>query len=304
MAEKELHIVTGAFGYSGSRIAKFLLDKGYAVRTLTNSVNKANPFGNKIEVKHLNFESPEQLTESLRGGEILYNTYWVRFDLDGKTHERATRNTFVLFECAKKAGIKKIVHISITNPSLDSPYGYFRCKARIEQALINSGMPYSILRPAILFGHRDILINNIAWSLRRFPVFPVFGDGNYKIQPIYVDDLANLAVEEAAHNENRIINAIGPETFTYRQLVSKIGELIGKPRSIISVPPSLGILGAKITGWLMNDIMLTTDEVYALMDNLLYVDAPPTGKTRLTEWISTHKDELGIQYASELARRK
>ena len=76
----------------------------------------------------------------------------------------------------------------------------------------------------------DILINNIAWSLRKFPVFPVFGDGQYRLQPIYVDDLAKLAVEQGHSAQRQIIDAIGPETFTYRGLVQELGAIIGKRR--------------------------------------------------------------------------
>jgi NADH dehydrogenase len=303
MSDEPLNVVTGAFGYSGMRIAKILIDKGLPVRTLTNSTNKPNPFGEKIRVFPYSFDNPDRLVESLKGCAVLYNTYWVRFNYKTFTHEMATQNTFKLFEAAQKAGVRRIVHISITNPSLNSPIEYFRCKARIEKALIDSGISYAILRPAILFGHNDILINNIAWTLRHFPVVAIFGDGEYKLQPIFVDDLAKLAVESGMEKENRIINAIGPETFTYRELVKTIGEIIGKKRPMVSVPPILGYLGAKLTGWLMNDIVMTWDELKALMSNMLYVTSQPAGATRLTDWARENASWLGVKYASELVRR-
>jgi len=304
MANEPVHVVTGAFGYSGRRIAKLLIDRGYRVRTLTNSKNKPNPFEGKIEVYPLNFDSVDSLAESLEGTEVLYNTYWVRFKRKGVTHEIAVQNTFRLFEAAKKANVRRIVHISITNPSLDSPFEYFRGKARIEKALIDSGISYTILRPAILYGDNDILINNIAWTLRRLPVFGVFGDGKYKIQPIFVGDLAELAVESGSKNQNEIINAIGPETFIYRDLVKMIGEAIGCKRPIIGVPLLIGYIAARLTGMMMGDIMLTWDEARALTMNLLYVNAPPAGKTKLSEWVKENANTLGLKYASELAKRK
>jgi len=303
MPDEPLHIVTGAFGYSGMRIAKILIERGLNVRTLTNSVNKPNPFGDKIKVFPYNFDNFDALVESLKGCGVLYNTYWVRFNYKTFTHQMATWNTFKLFDAAKKAGVKRIVHISITNPSLNSPIEYFRCKAQIEKALIESGLSYAILRPAILFGHNDILINNIAWTLRHLPVVPVFGNGEYKLQPIYVDDLARLAVEVAGENENRIINAIGPETFTYRELIKTIGNCIGIKRPIISVPPLLGFIGAKLTGWIMNDVVMTFDELKALMANMLYVISQPAGSTKLTDWAKANASWLGVKYASEIARR-
>ena len=121
---------------------------------------------------------------------MLYNTYWVRFNYGSFSHAAAVENTLALFAAARQAGVGRVVHLSIANPSEDSPLEYFRCKARLERALRESGLSYAILRPTVLFGGQDILINNIAWMLRRLPVLGVFGDGRYRLQPIYVDDLA------------------------------------------------------------------------------------------------------------------
>jgi NADH dehydrogenase len=209
-----------------------------------------------------------------------------------------------LFDAAKQAGVRRIVHISITNPSEESPYEYFSGKAKIEKALIGSGISYAILRPAVLFGKEDILINNIAWMLRRFPVFGVFGDGNYRLQPIYVDDLAELAVEQGEGSENSIIDAIGPETFTYEELAKEIGGIIDKKRPVIYVPDSVGYCFAYLVGKMLGDITITRDEIQGLKANLLYTESPPVGKTRLTEWARENASTLGIRYSSELDRRK
>ncbi len=301
---KQKHIVTGAFGYSGKYIARRLLEKGHNIRTITNSTNRQNPFGNHVEVHPFNFDKPENLIETLKGASVLYNTYWVRFNHRMFKHADAVNNTLTLFDAAKKAGVERIVHVSITNPSLESDLEYFNGKAILEKALTESGISYSILRPAVLFGKEDILINNIAWMLRKFPIFGVFGDGNYGIQPIYVDDLAKLAVAQGEINENTIINAIGPETFTYRKLVENIGDIIGKKRPIISIPPSIGFIVAAIVGKLVGDVVVTREEIKGLLAGTLAVDSPPTGETRLTSWAQDHSESLGKNYTSELARRK
>ncbi|MHC4457993.1 MAG: Rossmann-fold NAD(P)-binding domain-containing protein, partial [Planctomycetota bacterium] len=166
------------------------------------------------------------------------------------------------------------------------------------------GISYAILRPAVLFGKEDILINNIAWALRRFPIFGVFGDGSYRLQPIYIGDLAELAVEQGESRENNIINAIGPETFTYRKLAQEIGKIIGKKRLIISIPPTLGYWAARIIGLVVRDVFVTRDEIEGLMVGTLVVDTPPVGKTHLTTWMQAHADSLGQKYTSEMARRK
>jgi NADH dehydrogenase len=181
---------------------------------------------------------------------------------------------------------------------------YFAGKARLERALRESGVSHAILRPTVLFGREDILINNIAWALRRFPVFAVFGDGSYRLQPICVEDLAALAVAEGKRTENVVINAIGPETFTYRELVQAVGNAIGRKVRMMNVSPGMGYLASCMVGWMMRDKFITREEITGLMDGLLYVDAPPAGTTRLTDWMRDYAGVLGKAYASELARRR
>ena len=299
-----LHVVTGAFGYSGKYIAGRLIDAGCRVRTLTNSTGRKNPFGDKIEVRPFNFDDYPRLVESLRGTSVLYNTYWIRFNHRLFKHADAVENTLTMFRAAKEAGVGRIVHISIANPSEDSPLEYFRGKARLERALAESGISHAILRPTVLFGKEDILINNIAWSLRRFPVFPLFGFGRYRIQPIYVDDLAKLAVHQGQSRENRTIDAVGPETFTYRELIETIARIIGRRRLIVPTLPSLAHLGSTIIGRMVGDVIITGAEIKGLMAGLLHVDSPPTGETSLRAWATKHAATLGIRYTSELARRK
>lgn len=301
--KKEIHAVTGAFGYSGKSIARRLLNDGHEVITLTNSWKRKNPFGDRIKAHPFHFDEPEKLTESLQGVSVLYNTYWVRFNHKAFTFAEAVRNTETMFRAAKEAGVQKIVHVSITNPSANSPLEYFSGKARLEQALMDSGISCSILRPGVLFGKEDILINNIAWAVRHIPLAIVFGDGEYKLQPMHVDDLAALAVQQGKETGNSIINAIGPETFTYRELLTTVAEIINKRRPVVSVPPAIGHLTGWVAGKFLNDVLITRDEIKGLMDNLLYVDSPPTGKTKLTDWAKENADSLGWKYSNELTRR-
>lgn len=300
-----LHVVTGAFGYSGRYITRRLLAAGYRVRTLTNRPPRSELFEHPIEVHPLAFDDPRRLTESLRGADVLYNTYWVRFEQAGVTFDQAVRNTLRLFEAARAAGVRRLVHVSITNPSENSPLPYFRGKARLERALRQSDLSWAILSPALLFGGADILINNIAWCLRHLPVMAVFGDGLYRIQPIHVDDLARLAVELGQRNEPILLHALGPETFTYRGLLQQLGEILDCPRPLIRVSAETGARVAKLLGWFLDDVLLTREEILGLMEGRLAVDGePPTGQIRLTDWARQNAATLGIHYHSELARRR
>lgn len=297
-------VVTGAFGYLGKCIARRLLDAGQEVVTLTNSVRRDNPFGGRIPAYPFHWDQPDQLAAALEGARVLYNTYWIRYPFGGLTHECVLEQTKTLFGAARQAGVARIVHISIANPSTSSPLPYFRNKALAEEALAATGLSYAILRPTVLFGNEDILINNIAWTLRRVPVFGVFGNGRYRVQPIHVEDLAALAVEQGGQMDDVTLDAAGPETYAFKDMAAMIARTLGLRRLIVPVPASVGLAVGGIVGRVMGDVLLTRDEAAGLMAELLCVDTPPAGTTRLSVWAAEHADELGRHYASELARRK
>jgi NADH dehydrogenase len=303
MAEQTV-AVTGAFGYSGKYMARRLLAQGQRVITLTNSVDRENEFNGRIPAYPFSFDDVERLTAVLQGVDVLYNTYWVRFNHKTFRHADAVQNSLTLFAAAKAAGVRRVVHVSITNPDEASPLEYFRGKAVLERGLRETGLSYAILRPTVLFGPEDILINNIAWMVRHLPLFGVFGNGRYRLQPIHVDDLAALAVAQGALTENVVLDAIGPETFTYRQLVQVVAAAMGKKRPIVSVPPRLGLWVGQLVGRLVDDVVITPEEIEGLMADLLVVDAPPAGETRLSVWAQEHGATLGRRYTSELARRR
>jgi NADH dehydrogenase len=302
MAQRDVHIVTGAFGYSGRYIAGLLLEKGKRVRTLTGHPNRANPFGDQVEAVPFNFEDPKALAAALRGTSVLYNTYWIRFAHAQLNFEQAVANSQILIRAAAEAGVRRIVHLSITNPSEDSPFPYFRGKAVVERTLIESGLSYVILRPTVLFGKEDILINNIAWMLRRLPVFGIFGRGDYRIQPVYVADLAALAVERGEQDDNAILDAVGPETYTFEELVRLVARHIGSGARIAHMPPWLGLAAGRLAGLLLRDVTITRDEIGGLMANLLVSNSPATCPTRFSAWLKGHRTQLGLRYASELKR--
>ena len=295
-------LVTGAFGYSGSYLARRLLEAGTPVRTLTQHPDPAHPLANRVEVAPLDFSRPDELAGNMAGAAVLYNNYWVRFSRGQRTHQQAVANTRILVRSAAQAGVRRIVHISITNPSLDSSLSYFRGKAEMEQIVRDSGLSYAILRPALLFGGRDVLINNIAWLLRHFPVFAVPGDGAYRLQPIHVEDLAALAADAGRRSDDLVMDAVGPEIFTYDELVRTVAASVGRRARLVHLPPAMLGLAAWGLGVLVRDVVLTREEIRGLMDGLLVSSQPPTGATRLSDWLRENASSVGTIYANELAR--
>jgi len=297
-----MDVVTGAFGYIGKYIARTLLSSGNKVKTITTHTQKENPFENQVKAYPYHFDAPDLLIQNLKGCDTLFNTYWVRFTYGKCSFEKALENTKILFECAKKAEIKKIVHISVTNVSETDELPYYRGKALQEKALKESGVPYSIIRPTLVYGKEDILVNNMAWMLRVFPVFPIFGSGEYIVQPVFVEDLASIAVNIAKDSNSSIIDAIGAESFTFKDLIKLMATKMGINVRFIHVNPALGILAGKIIGLFVKDVVLTKDELQGLMLNKLCSNQIPNGKTLFSKWLNENRESIGNKYTSELNR--
>lgn len=299
MAESQLDVVTGAFSYSGAAISRELLSRGRRVRTLTGHPDRA-PEGTEIAVRPLNFGDQAELTSSLRGAHTLYNTYWVRFAHGQVTHEVAVRNNRILFSAAAEAGVRRIVHVSITHPSLSSADSYFRGKAEVEQALAVSGVPHAIARPAILFGGNGVLVNNIAWLLRRLPVFAIGGRGDYRVRPVHVGDLAGLCADLGERADTVTVDAVGPQSLPFREMVTTVKDAVGSRTVILPVPGAVIPPLAAVLNLALRDTLLTAGEYRAMAAGLADSDAPATGSTVFTDWVRKHGSELGHRYANEL----
>jgi uncharacterized protein YbjT (DUF2867 family) len=298
-----LDLVTGAFSYSGSHIARRLLGAGHRVRTLSFHPKRPHPLQGSVEPLPYRFDDPAALARSLDGVGTLYNTYWVRFDHGQTTYAQAIERSRVLFAAAREAGVERVVHLSITNPSLDSPLAYFRGKALVERALAETAVAHSIVRPTLIFGgENEVLLNNIAWILRRAPLFAVPGSGAYPVQPVHVEDLARICTEAALAEGNALLDAAGPEILPFAELAALIRLATGARAPILHVPASVMRLAAKALGALVRDVVLTPEEIDGLVAGLLVSAEPPRGQIRLTSWLEDAGASIGRRYANELQR--
>lgn len=299
----EVNVVTGAFSHTGKYITQQLLSKGEGVRTLTRNPDRKSPFGDQVPASPFNFDRPSDIIESLKGATTFYNTYWVRFPYGESTFEKAVENTKVLIEAAEAAGVQRFVHISITNAAEDLPFPYFKAKAFLERTISQSRLSYAIIRPTVIFGTESILINNIAWLLREFPIFAIPGSGDYRLQPVFVEDVAEIAINAAHQDKNMIIDAVGPETHTFEELVRLIANKIHSKARIIHLRPKQAFFLSRVVGYMVKDTLLTGDELEGLMANLLVSSGSPTGKMRLSDWLEQNAGRVGTRYSPSGLKR-
>jgi NADH dehydrogenase len=301
MGESRVDLVTGAFSFTGSYLARLLLERGIGVRTLTGHAERRAQFDARIEALPYAFDDHAALVRSLEGVHTFYNSFWVRFNHGERTYTWAVKSTKRLFRAAIDAGVERFVHVSIANPTLESPLAYYSGKAELERTLVSSGLSYAIIRPTLLFGPGGILINNIAWLLRHFPIFALMGDGKYRLQPVFVEDLARLMLAAGEEGPDLIWDAAGPETYAYRDLVEMIRVGIASRARLLSLPPAVAGWLAGVVGWFVRDVIITREEVEGLLGELLISHEPARCETSLREWIEKNRDQLGCRYLSELA---
>lgn len=293
-------LVTGAFGNIGGAIAERLLSNGRSVRTLTGSRVAGKQ---AIDVRPFEFDDPAAVRGAFEGVNTFYNTFWVRTGDRSGQYDLAIERSRILIEAAAVAGVERIVQMSVIKPSPESPYAYFRAKAEVERLARSTGVPVACVRPALVFGPDAPLFENLAWILRRAPLFGVAGDGSYRVRPVHVDDVADLCVDLGSRSNDVTVDAVGPERPTYIDMVRALRDAIGCRTRIVRMNPRLVLASSRIMGIVLKDDLVTRDELLSTMEGIADSDEPATGSVLLSEWLRTEGPELGLRYHNERRRR-
>lgn len=223
--------ITGAHSFTGRYVAEILLGKGASIVNLTNHPNRNWKIHSPRITDHQLLFQKEHLVNTLKGCDALVQTYWVRFDDTlGISRETVTQNSKLLIDCAREAGVKKVVFTSHTQTSVDSPFPYIREKAKVEKYLKESGLGWGIVKPCAIFGRtpeESIMINNMCYLIKRFPFFPLPGDGNYYFQFVHAQDMAELIVGCLQSDKNYEIDAVGPDKVSFKAIVEHCAKTFG-----------------------------------------------------------------------------
>ncbi|MBI5486653.1 MAG: NAD(P)H-binding protein [Deltaproteobacteria bacterium] len=292
-------VITGAFSYIGAAAARELRRRGWTVHTLTN--RRTPPHSRHVTFAKLLFH-PDHLAAELRGADVFVNTYWIRLPHAGDDFHTAVRNNRMLVDAAVRARVGRLVHVSVSNASLDSRLGYYRGKAEVDAAVRACGLPHAIVRPTLVVGPADVLTSNIAWFLRRFPVFPVPDGGGYRLQPVTLDDTGRIVADAAESSADLDVDAAGQDIVTFREYVELVARACHVKCAIIGAPGRLALAGIRLVELFLGDTVLAREELAGLEQELLVSRAPPLGTERVDAWLLAHGAALGRSYVNDRRR--
>ena len=296
-APARFDVVTGAYAQTGAAIAAILARQGRAVRTLTRARPGPDPPYPVIDPSL----DDEAMVAALRGCEVVYSTLWARFGARGGFAPLVEHNLRIA-RAAREAGARRWVQVTVANLDKGRGLPYWDGKAELEAGLRAVGIPCSFVRPTLVFGPDDTLVNNAAWAMRHLHALPLAGPGRHRVRPVFVGDLAALCVRHGGLEGQQAQDAVGPETFTYRELMATVREALGVRAALVRLPRRAAWLAGKLGRPFVRDTVLTWNEVRSLERELYWTDGPATGPTRFSAWVRANADGLGRRWRSQRKR--
>ncbi len=267
--------VTGANGFVGRHVIPRLRARGHDVRALISERPGAEkelpgPDGGMLDVRRADVRKPESLRGAFDGIDAVIHTVAVPTERKQTFAEVNVAGVAHVIAEARRAGVRRIVHMGALGADPASPYPYLRSKGEGEALVTGSGIAYVVLQPSLLFGEGDDFFPRLAFSLM-FPVVPVPGDGKARFQPLHVDDIAEALVAAVERPEISGVHQIGgAEPVTYDEMLAETMRATGKRRPTLHVPVPLMKPPAVLMGLVMSDPPVTVAQL-----DLLAVDNTP-----------------------------
>lgn len=257
--------VLGAGGFIGTYLALNLIQMGYRLSLLSHRKDPdfISPRG-QIETHQGSIEDEKSLVNCFRACEMVYHLVGIIAETKTKTFQKTVADgTAKVVSAAKKTGVNKLFYLSALGAAENAETRYHQSKWQAEQHVTNSGLDYVIFRPSIVYGVEDKFINMIARMIRRSPLVPIIGDGKYKLQPVYVEELCAV-MAMASKKESacgRIFDIGGPEQLTYLEIVDIIKRTLNLKRGTVHIPLALARMAAYILERILKPAPLTRDQL-------------------------------------------
>ena len=265
--KKELMIaITGATGFVGSEVVKQARADGHPVRAIVRDPQRAQWLTDEYgaELFHGNVLYGPSLEGSMTGVHCVIHLVGIINEWRESTFQRVhVEATVNVLEAAKKAGVKRYIHMSALGTRANARSRYHQTKWGAEEAVRKSGLAWTIFRPSMIYGPHDISINVLAKLLRRSPFMPVFGSGNAKIQPVSIENVAKAFVAAIKNDETigRTYDLCGPEAFTWNELYDKLMKLQGIRRVKLHLPLPIAMAEAAVLEKLLSNPPFNRDKV-------------------------------------------
>ena len=270
-------LVTGATGFVGRHVVPCLVESGHAVRILARGPVRQHLLPDGVEVSYASLTDQEGLEAALSGIDAVVHLVAIIRERGEATFDSVNHlGTARLVKAALSAGVSRFVLMGAIGAVDDPRFPYLQSKWRGEQALIQSGIPYTILRGSIIFGEGDEFINTLGGLVRVFPLVPVIGGGNVRFQAVHVEDVAHSIARtlELDETKNRIIEIGGPEHITYDGILDTIVETYGCKRWKLHLPIGLMRPLVKLMEKLLPHPPATSQQLSMLeFDNVAETDA-------------------------------
>lgn len=240
-------VVTGAAGFVGNNTIKLLLERGYSVRAMVRSVEKAKmrlgKFGDQVEIVQGTVEDREGLKRVMKDATAVVHTVAISMEKGGQTYDEVNyQGTINVVDAAEHAGVKRFINISQNGADSKLPYRFLASKGKAQEYVASSKLHWTALRPSAIFGPQDEFFNTFARLVKLTPiVFPLIGGGKAAFQPVSIYDVAEATVrsleDDSTIGKELVLG--GPEVLTLGEIEKRVIETLGTRRLMLSVPVGL-----------------------------------------------------------------
>jgi NADH dehydrogenase len=264
-------LVTGGTGFVGSHLIRRLRLEGVPVRAIVRDPDKAQALKYLgVDVVKGDISDPASLEKSTTGVERVIHLVGIIQEAPGATfksvHVDGTRN---LLEASKKSGVRHFFYQSAlgTRPKANSEY--HKTKWAAEELVRAGGMPYTILRPSLIYGDGDQFTLKLSEMIRLSPLLPVIGSGSSKVQPIFIDDVVTCILKAVTSDccLNEIYEVGGPDQLSYEEVTVAIADAMGVKRPTLHLPLIFMKSMATVFEAVLPKAPVTTDQLIMLQED-------------------------------------